>query len=54
MSKKIISMLLCVALVLSFASCAPQQTPCEHIDLNEDLNCDFCGEEIKLYYRKGI
>ena len=44
--KKLLLILLSLTLVLSFAACG-DETPeptCDHVDLDGDFNCEFCGE----------
>ena len=44
--KKLLLILLSLTLVLSFAACGDDtpETTCEHVDLDGDFNCEFCGE----------
>ena len=46
--KKLLLILLSLTLVLSFAACGdttPENT-CEHVDIDGDFVCEFCGENI--------
>ena len=43
MTKRISLIVLCIALVLSLASCAVLQLVCPHNDKDNDYRCDLCG-----------
>ncbi len=46
--KKLLLILLSLTLVLSFAACSdnPPETVCEHVDLDGDFKCEFCGQQV--------
>jgi len=46
--KKLLLILLSLTLVLSFAACGDDtpEVTCEHVDLDGDFKCEFCGEQL--------
>lgn len=43
-NKKFLTLLLALALVFTLASCVDEEPVCEHVDADDDYNCDKCGE----------
>ena len=46
--KKLLLILLSLTLVLSFAACGDDtpEVTCEHVDIDGDFKCEFCGEQL--------
>ncbi len=46
--KKFLLILLSLMLVLSFAACSddPPENTCEHVDIDGDYKCEFCGDTL--------
>ena len=45
MKKKLTALML--VLMLIFTSCSTNPVLCEHVDINDDDICEFCGKSIR-------
>ena len=48
MRKKLISLILCITMLFSLASCALGTPVCQHRDADDDGLCDYCGKPVEV------